>query len=210
MGSRCRRGLHDADFVGFDEVDFFAQRARLTDRPRAVGRDPVGHRIVFFRRDDRLQCGRIQFGDGTSGEKPRERKIDAGHGELSEGLHQLIQIMARRFGVGRRRDVRFASENLSDEVGQHIARADFDEDARAVGVHAFNLFDKPHAADQVVGQGFEQVLFVGRIRGGEQIGVNWNRWFLVMDRLEFASEKIARRLNDRRMKRATDGNKPAL
>ena len=107
--------------------------------------------------------GRFTSGSaGASSQSGPEIDRDARKRELADALPEGGKALGA-LAVERDRPVRTVAEALADEVGEHAARTDLDEDPDAVRVHALDRFAEAHRLAELAGERLLRAPGVGRV-----------------------------------------------
>ena len=90
----------------------------------------------------RRRRGKVDELDVAAGVQRVRVERDALHGQLREGVQELLEP-APPGVVERDGHVRAAAQDAADQVREHAARPGLDEDADAVGGHRLDLGREP-------------------------------------------------------------------
>ena len=112
------------------------------------------------------------------------------------------------FLVERERQVRLVCQALPHEARERASRTDFEEDARAIGIHLLHQILETHGMGQLLGQQLTNLLSLPRIDLGRRVGVNRDLRSVETDPFEMGPKRLHRGSDQRRVERRGNRQPP--
>ena len=117
---------------------------------------------------------------------------------------RVIAMTGSKSTIERNRAVRPLVQDAADEIRQHCARADLDEDSNAARIHRLDHLDKPDRLRHLGRKRRAHRLRLGRIGGGQRVRVHVDLRRSERHAVQKLAERPSRGRDQRAVKRGRD------